>query len=250
MKFPALSLAFSGLLDIVFPPRCLICDRWDAPALCKWCEAGIFSIPEPFCHQCGRPIEENIAGENIPCLHCAEAARLGGWGFDIARAAGVFQGPLRAGIHRLKYNELPELAMPLGALLASRMIPDGLLIGRTYDGVIAIPLHPARERERGYNQSHLLAASVSEMTGVPLLEKGILTRPQKSPHQARMSLAMRRELFENTPFAVVQREQVDGKRLLLIDDVFTTGATVSACARVLKDADASIVDVATLAAGG
>jgi competence protein ComFC len=242
MKLPS---ALEGLLDIVFPPRCLICDRWDAPAICSWCEANMFPVPEPFCNQCGRPIEENIL-----CLHCAEATRLGGWGFNIARAAGVFQGPLRAGIHRLKYNELPELALPLGALLASRMIPDGLLIGREYDAIIAIPLHPARERERGYNQAHLLAGAVSEMTGVPLLENGILTRPQKSPHQARLSLAMRRQLFENTPFAVAESGKIEGKQLLLIDDVFTTGATVSACARVLKDAGANIVDVAALAAGG
>jgi competence protein ComFC len=242
MKLP---LALEGLLDIIFPPRCLICDRWDAPAVCPACEAGFVAIPEPSCPRCGRPIEEDI-----PCLHCAEAERLGGWGFDIARAAGIFQGPLRAGIHRLKYRELPELAVPLGALLASRMIPDGLLAGRDYDAIVALPLHKTRERERGYNQAHLLALSVSEMTGVPLLTSGVLVRKQKSPPQARLSLTMRRQLFAASPFSVENASEVQGKRLLLVDDVFTTGATVSTCALVLKEAGADIVDVATLAAGG
>ena len=242
-----MNLALEGLLDIIFPPRCLICDRWDAPVVCPWCEAGIVPIAEPFCERCGRPKEENIS-----CLHCAEAERLGGWGFNVARAAGVFQGPLRAGIHRLKYRELPELAVPLGALLANRMIPDGLLSGRKYAAIVAVPLHDQRQRERGYNQAHLLAQSVSDITGVPLLPLDVLIKTQKSTPQARLSLQKRRELFEENPFIILDNSKilVAGKSLLLIDDVFTTGATVSAAARALKDAGAILVDVACLAAGG
>jgi ComF family protein len=177
-------------------------------------------------------------------------ARWGDWSFGVARAAGIFQGPLRAAVHRLKYNDLKELATPLGALLANRMIPDGLLIGRSYEAIVALPLHPARERERGYNQAHLLAAAVAEMTGIPLLPMGILTRTQRTDPQARLSLRARRAAITPEMFTLTQPNTVTGKSLLLVDDVFTTGTTVNACATTLIQAGAASVDVATLAAGG
>lgn len=200
------------------------------------------------CLRCGRPVTGDI-----PCRVCAEtlAAHPTGWGFDAARAAGIYAGPLRYAVHALKYRGVELLGEPLGNYLANRVVSDGLLPPDTLkqiQGVVPLPLHLARERSRGFNQAALLSAPVAEIMGVPLIPQAV-RRVRKAPAQVGLSPKARRQNVREGMFAAEPRE-VKGKTVLLIDDVFTTGATVSACSHALKEAGAVSVYVVTLSAGG
>jgi ComF family protein len=243
------AVAVAGLLDIVYPPRCLVCERFDAPPLCESCAESFVPVPEPACARCGRPVAESR------CRVCAEAEEANGpWAFDHAVTAAIYEGTLRRAVHRLKYDGREELGLPLGSFLANRMVVDELLapdLLRAVDTVAAVPMHPTRERRRGFNQARLLAGPVAEMLGAPLLKPAVLRRVRSRAPQVELSPAERRRgaaaLFR-VPESL--RTQVSGRRILLIDDVFTTGATVHGCASALRDAGAVSVLVATLAGGG
>jgi ComF family protein len=215
--------------------------------VCGRCYAAFAPIPEPVCGTCGRPQEEESA-----CRNCREAAAHGGWGFDAARAAGIYWGPLREAIHRLKFQKQDLLGPALGAHLANRCVVDGLLTGDLLRGVTAVapvPLHPSRERQRGYNQARLLAAPLADMLAVPLLTDGVV-RAQRTPPQVGSSGDARRRNLTARAFRVDEPDRVRGRGILLVDDVFTTGATVSACASALRQAGAAKIVSVTLAAGG
>lgn len=236
-----------GLLDLLYPPRCLVCGAGGGlGTLCESCAASFTPIPAPTCPVCGRPLE----GEN--CRTCATQEDSTGlsWGFDSACAAGIYVGPLRHAIHRLKYEQKELLGEPLGTFLANRLVVDRLLENAaSIQAVAYVPMHPGRERTRGYNQARLLAEPVAAMLGVPLLTKHALVRARKFPPQVGLSPNMRRQNVTAESFAVPDKSFVQGKHLLLIDDVFTTGTTVSSCAAALKAAGAATVTVTTLAAG-
>nr|CAA9253159.1 Competence protein F homolog, phosphoribosyltransferase domain; protein YhgH required for utilization of DNA as sole source of carbon and energy [uncultured Armatimonadetes bacterium] len=236
-------LAWDGVLDLVYPPHCLVCERHARPPLCEDCTAHFAPIPEPVCAVCGRPVEGDA-----PCRHCAGAPEAGGWGFDTARGAAIYEGALRHAIHRFKYGRMESLGEPLGAYLANRLVADALLSPPPPDLVIPVPIHASRERRRGFNQANVLAAPVAEMLGVPL-RPGLLVRTRKTPPQVGLAPEARRSNLADA-FTVPGASELAGRRVLLIDDVFTTGSTVSACARALKEAGAASVRVATLAAGG
>jgi ComF family protein len=238
---------WAGLLDLVYPPQCLICGIPDEPVVCGQCYAAFAPIPEPVCQRCGRPGEEGVA-----CGTCKEADACGGWGFDAARAAGIYWGPLREGIHRLKFQKQEILGPALGAHLANRCLVDRLLAEDLLRGLTAavpVPLHPSRERKRGYNQARLLAAPLADMLGVPLLTDGVVRAQRTRPQVGSSGDARRRNVTPHA-FRVARPERLRGHGILLIDDVFTTGATVSACATALRQAGATKVVAVTLAAGG
>jgi ComF family protein len=146
-------------------------------------------------------------------------------------------------ISRLKYGGLTRLARPLGNLLAEYQDPDFKLSEN--DLVIPVPLHTRRLRERGFNQSLLLARQVSRRRSIPL-NFTALQRARQTQPQTQLSGPERRKNVRGA-FEVRKREAVKGKRILLIDDVFTTGATVQECAYVLREAGATEVQVLTLA---
>lgn len=241
-----------GLLDLVYPPRCLVCEQYGAPSLCEICAGAFTPVPEPVCDICGRPGEIN----QLACRTC-EAHREAtgrGWAFDASHSAGIFEGSLRLALHRLKYNSAESLGLPLGAYLANRVGGYELFTRRqlqAVDGVIAVPMHPLRERGRGFNQARLLAAPVADILGVPLLSAQTVRRTRRRPAQVGLSPEARRRNLQDA-FQVPRAEvsTVAGRCLLLIDDVFTTGATVNACAAALRGAGASTILVATLAGGG
>jgi ComF family protein len=242
-----LKIVWEGLLDLVYPPRCLICDRYDTPVVCEDCHAAFLPLSEPLCEVCGHSIEPPVS-----CSVCAMAAEHGGWGFDRARAAGIYQGPLRAGVHAIKYDRHELLGEALGAYLANRCVVEGVLPGAVradIEVVLPVPLHRSRERWRGYNQARLLAAPLAEVLNVPLLPD-VMIRVRKTAPQVERSGQERRRSLVPECFAVPEAASVAGKGILLVDDVMTTGATVSACAKALKAAGARRVYVVTLAAGG
>lgn len=195
---------------------------------------------------CGRPRDENE--KTGDCRYCGFAEQNGGWGFESARAAAVFQGALREAIHCLKYRSAESLGEPLGAYLANRCVVEGLLPDGGIDLIVPVPMHPARQRARGFNQAHLLASPLADMLGVPLLP-GVLARVRKTPPQVGLTSEARRRNLTDA-FAVPDAAVVRDRRALLVDDVFTTGSTVAACARTLKQGGAASVIVVTLAAGG
>ncbi len=257
---------WSGLLDFVYPPHCLVCDTEGRPVICDECAARFEPLPNPTCERCGRPLSvqgDEPLGPNealadpdlvsvLACRYCALARETGAdWAFDRAFAAGAYYGALRYAIHQLKFNKREFLGKPLGAHLANRAIADALIprdVLTKINLVAALPMHAARERQRGFNQARLIAAPVADMHGVPLLPARALRRIRKTHTQVGLSGNERLANVGAELFAA-DTEAVQGKSILLIDDVMTTGATVSACAQALKNAGASSVYVLVLAAG-
>lgn len=240
----AVRRACEGLLDLVYPPACLLCGNWDTPLLCPVCVAGFPLVPEPLCAACGHPQEEGVA-----CRLCTSAAEhTGGWAFASVRGGGLHRGTLRYALHLLKYRQKDQLGLPLGAWLANRLVVDKLLPPVAFDAVVALPLTPAKARARGYNQARLLAVPVAELLGVPLLPDRALHRVRSA--EAQMTLGARRRAANSHPddFAV-DTPSVRGKHLLLVDDVMTTGATLHAAAAALRAAGAGQVDAVVLSLG-
>ena len=174
-------------------------------------------------------------------LFCA-LCRRGAFVFAQARSFGWYEGALRALIHHLKYDGFRPLARPLGRHLAHAV---RRLDARSFDLVLPVPLHNKRQRQRGFNQAALLAAELSKVCGIPMGAKHCVrvrdTRPQTG-----LPAAQRRKNVAGA-FHIPQPPRVQSRRLLLLDDVLTTGATVIACAQALVDAGAERVWVATLA---
>lgn len=227
---------------------CLICgDRVETGVLCERCVSSFLPIPEPCCRVCGRPSEQADCG-TCQRFTAETGAR---FAFDGACAGAIYAGALRHAIHVLKYREKERLGATLGAFLANRLVVDGLLPdARALDFVAFVPMHPSRERWRGYNHARLLAAPVAELLGVPLLTDGAIVRARNTTAQVGLTDKARRANITAESFLVPDPAAVSGKRILLVDDVFTTGATASACADALKRAGAEYVRVACLAAGG
>jgi ComF family protein len=159
-------------------------------------------------------------------------------GFDAAYCYGAYEGTLRELIHLYKYGRMKPLARPLGDLLARALPRD-----QGFDAVVPLPLHWRRKWERGFNQSELLARSIARRCGIPLVHGARRRRPTRA--QAGLTSALRRENVKGAFSAITDR--VRGLRILLVDDVLTTGATAGACAVVLKRAGAQSVALLTVA---
>lgn len=212
-------------LDLVFPPRCAVCAR-EGAFLCDGCVAALAPAEPPRCPRCWQP-----GPDASPCLDC----RLQPPAFDGLRAAFVYQGPARELIHALKYRGITALAGPMAALLAERMRQHRL----EADLLVPVPLSARRRRARGYNQAEALARALAKEGGWPFLATAVI-RVRHGPPQTRSADAEERR--RNVTGAFLCREPaVAGKRVLLLDDVTTTGATLSSCAASLKDAGAASV---------
>ncbi|HVG29368.1 MAG TPA: double zinc ribbon domain-containing protein, partial [Pyrinomonadaceae bacterium] len=220
-------------LALFYPLRCAACEaasverRSDAPACAAcWGAARVFTGGEPACWKCGALSHAAVAEEfrgGVRCHRCDE------WEFTAARAVGVYEGALRASVLRLKHE--PHVASRLAGLLheAQRRAP---LDAATR--VVPVPLHPERERERGFNQASQLARAVASLSRLPLDEWSVRRVKHAERHRAGMDARARRETVADA-FEVARPRLVGGERVLLVDDVFTTGATVSACAHALRE---------------
>jgi ComF family protein len=197
--------------------------------------------PEPlsaeyFCTSCRTPFQNGFPlDEEGRCALCRNGLR----GFDAAYCFGAYEGTLRTLIHLFKYSAIRPLAWPLADLLA-----DALPRDQRFDAIVPVPLHWRRRWQRGFNQSELLARSLGRRTGVPVL--GALKRTRATPAQAGLSNTRRRQNV-TLAFGCRRPERIRGKRVLLIDDVMTTGSTAGACALALKRAGAAKVAVLTVA---
>jgi ComF family protein len=259
----------------LFPYRCLACDRFffpleknpapddislrmensdcrerfktlAAPFLCDQCRSTVTLLASPLCRVCGMEFKSR-AGEDHTCGACLVKSQK----FDMARACGHYDNGLKELIHWFKYRNLPQLARPLAALLEWGL--RSYYEERPIDLMVPVPLHSKRMRSRGFNQAYLLARNaMSAAAGDGCLQKRpaiaekLLVRIRPTLPQAGLNREMRRKNIRDA-FAVMHPEQIKGKSILLVDDVYTTGATVNECARILKKAGAEWVGVLSVA---
>ncbi len=229
--------------NLFFPSniKCLICER-DLPQkqeieVCEECMHKLNFIAEnACCARCGAPA---VLGHGSFCLNCQNSARE----FDIARSVFVYEGEIKHLIAGLKYNNKPYISRTLSNFLAQKFKK----LNWQADLIIPVPLSEARIKWRGYNQAQLLAEGVSEKIGVPLNTETLI-KVKETEVQANLTLQERQKNLQEC-FKVLDKYSVRGKRILLIDDVMTTGSTANACAHELKKAHADRVLVLTIAHG-
>ena len=234
---------FRRILDFILPTSCSYCNDpvgdSGIPFFCSSCWADFSQIQGPVCPRCGRPFDSNEALNNSPdhaCLACRQEPPR----FDQALSAGHFEGSLREAVHQFKYRPCRSLGKPLGEWMATKV-----LLVADLDIVMPVPLHAGRLKERGFNQALLLAHQTSEAHGIPLSCDNLFRTRHTRP-QVELSGAERIRNVAGA-FALRRPGEVAGRRLVLIDDVFTTGATMNECAVVLKRAGAAQVTAFTLA---
>jgi len=228
---------FSQFLDIIYPPRCALCCRFISSGekrrqpkhICDHCIQALMPITHPLCTVCGVPFP-STSGTDHPCENCVRKMP---W-YNLMRAPYVYAGPLMNAIHRFKYNAETHLASPLGGLLSA--FAKTLLPCPKEFVTVPVPLHKHRLRERGFNQSLLLAKVVSSglETSLDFLS---LIRKKDTISQTGLGGKERRSNVTNA-FSVTSAAMFRGKKVLLIDDVLTTGCTLNECARTLKKSGA------------
>jgi len=228
------------LSSLFYPAHCVGCSDVIAEGqyLCCSCREAAPRIHPPFCAKCSEPFFGAIT-QTFRCPNCEHRVLH----FDAAVSAYRSRGLVRKLVHEFKYGRRFYLRNPVGQWVAEAM-DDVRLRGRRFDILVPVPLHPARERERGFNQAALLAELLSDRVGIPL--RLILERARFTSTQTAYD---RSERLKNLRDAFRLRKKVNVRdlRVLLIDDVLTTGSTLSECARVLKEAGAISVLAATAA---
>ena len=220
--------ATQRFLDILFPPQCAGCKK-SGTVLCSSCIANFALSVSPLCQQCGTP----LSAPGI-CKQCYYHPV----GLSGLRTVGTYAGPLRLCIHALKYDGNVRLAEPLGDILAKAYLHYGLQA----DMIIPVPLHHERQQQRGYNHAHLLAEVCAARINIPLYDH-ILLRHRPTPAQVGLT-ANERHLNVAGAFQCMPAFTTGallGRRILIIDDVYTTGATLEACATPLFAAGAQAV---------
>lgn len=231
------------LLDLIYPRTCGGCGGrvgGEGRYLCWDCRSELILVRPPYCRRCGDPIEGRVDHEFV-CYTCSA----GPIHFDRARSAARYDGVLGRVLRDFKYNQAiwlgPDLVELLWACYRTHYETTAI------DAVCYVPLFHAKRRHRGYNQAERLAAPLARCIGKPLLRR-CLVRVRPAPSQTNLT-ARNRATNVTGAFQHRRADDLKGRRLLLVDDVMTTGATVNACARVLKEGGAAEVTVLTLARG-
>jgi len=232
-------------VSFFYPEVCQYCGEESATSaegfIGSSCRANVKLIERPFCERCGLPFPGAIS-TSFECSNCRGLELH----FSKARSAVLAEGMILELIHRYKYHRDLWLERFLAGLLVARAVPS--LLKEAWDVIVPVPLHRLKQSEREFNQAERLARHLGEASQVPV-EPGILKRVQPTRTQTRLT---RRERVENVrkAFALSSLARLNGKRIVLVDDVFTTGATTSSCAKVLLEGGAAEVCVWTVARGG
>ncbi len=233
-----------ALLTLAYPQACAICARsveerkYGVACEACWIKAPVFDGTETLCWKCGVRAPGEVSEElreHVRCHRCDATA------FTAARAVGLYEGALREGVLRLKRE--PHASLHLESLLMAAARREPISASTT---VMPVPLHPERLRSRGFNQASVLAQALSKSLRLPLDEVSLLRVSGSEKYRAGLDVKGRRDTVAGA-FKVSHPRLVAGEDILLVDDVFTTGATVSACAEVLMAAGAKSVFVLTLA---
>ena len=240
-----LSSALGGLGDLVFPRSCVSCasvvEESGFRHLCRSCAARIQYVQDPCCTTCGHPFFGDVDGERT-CPHCEGLHPV----FRTGRTAVLCVGPVRDLVHELKYRNGQHVAADIRVVFSSS--EDVLALVR--DAVLVpVPLHPRKRRERGYNQTEIIARELAAAAGgnarVGLLLERVVDTPSQTAFDRRTRLANLKNAFALRPGADITAEH----HYVLVDDVFTTGSTLNSCARVLRHAGVLNLDVVTFGHG-
>lgn len=221
---------WAGLQTLLFPERCAGCDQVGS-LFCAVCQQKVKFVLPPLCPLCGYP-----SSHNHLCHRCQQSPLA----IDGIRSVAFFEGPLRRAMHALKYRGLRAVAAPLGGLMSAYWQREPL----PADVIVPVPLHRRRLRERGYNQAALLAQALGTEIGLPVREDWLVRNRATHP-QVELDAAERKENVAGA-FQCQNSGAVAGRRVLLIDDVCTTGATLEACSLVLRQAGVQSVWAFTL----
>ena len=232
------------ILELIFPPRCAVCDRFGRQVICDPCREQSELIRRPYCERCGQALPPQMGKGDFLCGQCRQRPPR----FDAARSVGLHRGPLRTAVLRFKFARRRELLAPLSELLADRVRaeiadPAGLPWAEL-TGIVPAVLHPRRQRWRGFDQAVLLAQGLSALVDVPWLAN-VLIRQKDTEPQVGLSPSQRRSNMRGA-FVIADAGNVGGGSFLLIDDVYTTGSTLNAAAQVLSKAGAQAVYALTV----
>ncbi len=235
-----------ALRDLVFPPSCVHCgglvEASPLRHVCSACEPLIVRVRSPHCPCCGHPYFGDTEDERI-CVHC-EGLRPE---FDQGKTTVLFKGPVRALVHELKYRHGLHVLEDVATLVAAHSEIVEFVRGSV---LVPVPLHPRKLRERGYNQTRLLADTMAKAVGGEGTRvEELLRRVVDTQTQTNLDREQRRANLKNA-FALAPRAAItESQSYILIDDVFTTGSTLNACARVLRRAGCLKVNVVTFGHG-
>ena len=212
-------------LDLLFPRWCIGCGK-EGALICPACARTLPIVAPPLCPLCGLPQPSGVL-----CPSCVK------WRADIdgIRSPFRFEGTVRQAVHQLKYRNIRTLAEPLAGFLNYYLIAHAV----RGDVLVPVPLHVKRIRERGYNQSALLASELSKLNGIPVIDD-CLERRVQTPPQARTATVDERRNNVAEAF-ICRNNSLQGRQVILIDDVATSGATLNACATALKESGAASV---------
>ena len=230
-----------GFSSLVFPPHCTLCRTHtrsiSLDPVCPACAQLLLKNAPPLCLKCSRHLRRPVHSLCPSCRHSEPA-------FDFAWSAFIYNEPLKELIHLFKYYQRTSLRRYFGALMAA-FVKDLSLDIRQFDMVTAIPLFPSKLRERGFNQSHLLAQEIAGIFSLPYHPR-LLIKARSTKNQADLSLKERWTNIEGA-FKIRHPLSLKNKNILIIDDLLTTGATAAQAALTLKKGGAATVGVLTLA---
>ena len=233
---------WNGLLELLYPSWCEGCGVRGEPPLCDACIAEFRKLSGALCPRCPTPVGPG----GCPACSAADSA-WNGWAFDRAQALFGYAGVLRHAVHVFKYRGALPVGPILGSVLAQALVEDNGIRG--VDVVVPVPGEPSRSRKRGCNPSRVIAQPVAEMLGVPLVPERCAVRTRRSLPQMGRTAQQRRCDPDRFGFRVPLSAEIAGKSVLIVDDVFTTGSTVQALSRELRDAGAAQVQVVALCSG-
>jgi ComF family protein len=232
----------TGIADLIFPPRCITCDdpleQHGPLPFCPSCLDGIRFIRSPLCPRCGVPFPVQEREDHL-CGDCLTEKKP----YAVARSVGRYEDTLLTAIDRFKYRGRAGIGLILGGIMAdvAGMIWDM----KVFERIVPVPLHRKRLRDRGFNQAAILARELAKRFDIPLditsLRREVFTPPQVGLDRAKRSANV------HGAFSARHPQKIAGRRILLVDDVHTTGSTLAECSRVLIRAKAESVAVLTLA---
>ena len=231
------------LSNLLYPQYCLHCEEGvPGPSIfCENCQAQITRLSESHCFICSIPFESSAATSHSPDHRCGEC-RENLPAFSKAVTPFLYEGPLSSAICQFKYQKKPHLAVPLAGLMMNDLA--GIAVGGI-DSVMAIPLHPSRLRSREFNQSLLLAREIGKATSVPYSIDALIRTRETQP-QVGLSRKERHENIKGA-FQVTRPNEIKDHKILLVDDVYTTGATLKEASKIVIQSGAKEVIVATIA---
>ncbi len=227
----------NGLFDLIYPPNCALCGKISPTEICRKCRSDLIPVGNMVCGTCGNP-----KTGPYPCPYCLSVE----FHFDMARSLYHYEEPLRDAILDFKYHNAQRKGWVLTGLMREGFGESELLKGK-FDIIVPVPLTAGKKRKRLYNQSEIFANGLGEGLGIPVLPY-LLMKTKETASQTGFDLKGRMGNVQDA-FKVTDESLVKNKRVLLVDDIITTGATASECAGALKDAGAMRVVAVSLARG-